>query len=70
MQANARLWRKGQRETVVVHHIICKGTIDENVMKSLQKKKSGQDELINAVKARIGGAANDKKGAVTAISSE
>lgn len=67
MQANARLWRQGQKETVVIHHIICKDTIDEEVMMSLQKKKSGQDELINAVKARIGGAANDKKGAVTTI---
>lgn len=70
MQANARLWRQGQRETVVIHHIICKDTIDEDVMEALKKKKSGQDELINAVRARIGGTANDKKGTVTAILSE
>lgn len=67
MQANARLWRQGQMNTVIIHHIICKGTIDEDVMKALKKKKSGQDELINAVKARIGGAANDKERAVTAL---
>jgi SNF2 family DNA or RNA helicase len=52
-QANARLWRQGQKETVVIHHIICKKTIDEQVMEVLQRKQSGQDALINAVKARI-----------------
>jgi SNF2 family DNA or RNA helicase len=55
MQANARLWRQGQTKNVIIHHIICTETIDEDVLKALQKKKSGQDELINAVKARIGG---------------
>lgn len=52
-QANARLWRQGQKETVIVHHIVSKGTIDEQVMNALQKKQTGQDALINAVKARI-----------------
>ena len=56
-QANARLWRQGQKNTVVIHHIICKGTIDEDVIKSLNKKESGQAALLNAVKARIGGVA-------------
>jgi SNF2 family DNA or RNA helicase len=59
-QANARLWRQGQKETVIIHHIVSKGTIDEQVMKALQKKRTGQDALINAVKARIGGGAYDK----------
>jgi SNF2 family DNA or RNA helicase len=58
-QANARLWRQGQKETVIIHHIITKGTIDEDVIKSLSKKEIGQDTLINAVKARIGGGVND-----------
>jgi SNF2 family DNA or RNA helicase len=52
-QANARLWRQGQKETVVIHHIVSKGTIDEQVMNTLQKKQVGQDSLIDAVKARI-----------------
>ena len=52
-QANARLYRQGQKETVVIHHIICSGTIDEQVAKALEKKQIGQNELINAVKARI-----------------
>lgn len=58
-QANARLWRQGQKETVVIHHIICKGTIDEDVIKSLSKKEIGQTALINSIKARIGGMADD-----------
>lgn len=58
-QANARLYRQGQKETVVIHHIICKGTIDEQVMKALQKKQVGQNELIKAVKARMGGISNE-----------
>ncbi|WP_035288025.1 DEAD/DEAH box helicase [Clostridium sp. KNHs214] len=58
-QANARLWRQGQKETVIIHHIVSKGTIDEQVMNALQKKQTGQDALINAIKARIGGGACD-----------
>lgn len=52
-QANARIHRQGQAKTVVVHHIITKGTVDENVMKSLNDKDTGQEALIRAVKARI-----------------
>jgi len=35
-QTNARLYRQGQNETVVIHHIIAKGTIDEDVMAALK----------------------------------
>lgn len=52
-QANARLWRQGQKETVIIHHLVSQGTIDEQVMNALQKKQTGQDALINAVKARL-----------------
>ena len=54
-QANARLWRQGQRETVVIHHLVVKGTMDEQVMQALKDKATGQDALLHAVKARIGG---------------
>ena len=51
-QTMARLWRQGQdSETVVVQHIITKGTIDERIMKVLIDKDATQDELIDAVKA-------------------
>lgn len=38
-QCNARLHRQGQTDTVVIHHIIAKGTIDEDVMAALQRKE-------------------------------
>lgn len=52
-QTNARLWRQGQADTVVIHHIISKDTIDEDVMAALRKKERTQADLINAVKARL-----------------
>lgn len=55
-QTNARLWRQGQKDTVVIHHIITKSTIDEDVMRALERKDKTQTALIDAVKARIGGA--------------
>lgn len=54
-QTNARLYRQGQKDTVVIYHIITKGTIDENIMKALKEKDIGQAALIDAVKAEIGG---------------
>ncbi|MEG1149596.1 MAG: DEAD/DEAH box helicase, partial [Niameybacter sp.] len=54
-QTNARLWRQGQNETVVIHHIITKGTIDEDVMKALKRKEKIQSDLIDAVKAKLKG---------------
>lgn len=52
-QANARLYRQGQKNTVVVHHIITKGTVDEKVMTALKNKDIGQASLMEAIKARI-----------------
>nr|DAQ88127.1 MAG TPA: Chromatin remodeling complex ATPase [Caudoviricetes sp.] len=52
-QTNARLYRQGQDSMVVIHHILTKGTIDEDVMKALKAKEKIQDALIESVKARI-----------------
>lgn len=53
-QTNARLWRQGQNaETVVIQHIVAKGTIDERILKVLSIKDSTQAALINAVKAEV-----------------
>lgn len=52
-QANARLHRQGQKQTVHVYHIIADDTVDERVMKALKSKTLTQDELMEAVKARI-----------------
>lgn len=52
-QTNARLYRQGQNETVIIHHIITKGTIDEDVMTTLTRKEETQASLIDAVKAKL-----------------
>lgn len=53
-QTNARLWRQGQQaETVVIHHIITRGTVDEDVMQSLSEKDRSQATLMRAVRARV-----------------
>ncbi len=53
-QTNARLWRQGQTaDTVVIQHIIAKGTIDEQIMKVLKSKDTTQAALITAVKAEV-----------------
>lgn len=54
-QLNARLWRQGQKNTVVIHHIVTKGTHDEDIIKALASKEANQSALIAAVKAQIGG---------------
>lgn len=53
-QANARLWRQGQSAgTVVIQHIVTKGTIDEQILRALQAKDKTQATLIEAVKADL-----------------
>lgn len=52
-QLNDRLWRQGQEHTVVIHHIISEGTIDEDIMSALARKDVGQNALRDAVKARL-----------------
>ena len=54
-QTNSRLYRQGQKDTVVIHHLITKNTIDEDIIKSLKRKDKTQEALMKAVKARIGG---------------
>ena len=60
-QLNARLWRQGQKQTVVIEHLITKGTVDEDILVSLEKKDETQESMISAVKARIGGKADESR---------
>ncbi len=53
LQSNARLHRQGQKESVIINHLLMKGTIDELVMTRLQRKNLSQKELIEAIKAQI-----------------
>lgn len=51
-QANARLYRQGQREAVIVNHLVATGTVDEQVIRSLRKKDVGQAALMAALRER------------------
>jgi SNF2 family DNA or RNA helicase len=53
LQANGRLDRQGQSESVIVHHLVAEETIDEDVMSALGRKSVGQEALLAALKARI-----------------
>lgn len=52
-QANARLPRPGQKESVIIHHLVCMDTIDEQVMAALSDKNAGQKTLLNALKGYL-----------------
>lgn len=53
-QTNARLWRQGQTaNTVIIHHLVSVGTIDEDIMKVLESKDRTQAAMMQAVKARL-----------------
>ena len=59
-QTVARLYRQGQKSgSVVVMHIIAKGTMDELVLRALKDKDMTQTRLIDAVKAKIKGVDHD-----------
>jgi len=51
-QANARLYRQGQEHTVIVHHLVAEGTVDEQVMGALKRKDTSQEALLAALKER------------------
>lgn len=52
-QANARLHRQGQKQKVIVHHLVVDGGRDEDVMKALEAKGETQEALMQSLKARI-----------------
>lgn len=52
-QANKRLHRQGQTEKVIIHHLVCEGTRDEDVMATLARKYDVQQFVMDSLKARI-----------------
>ena len=52
-QTNGRLYRQGQKNTVVIQHIVTKGSIDEQILKALERKNKTQEDLIEAVKTNL-----------------
>ncbi len=53
VQANARLHRQGQKETVIIHHLVSQGTRDADVIKALGRKDEAQQYMLDSLKARI-----------------
>lgn len=54
-QANARLDRQGQTQPVTIYLLCAAHTIDERICRALASKKKGQDAMLEAVRAEIGG---------------
>lgn len=52
-QTNARIYRQGQQQPCIIHHIITKDTVDEKILKALKQKDITQNALIEAVKVVI-----------------
>lgn len=52
-QANARLFRQGQKNTVFIHNLIIDGCRDVDVLEALQDKNNNQEALLESLKARI-----------------
>lgn len=45
-----RLWRQGQRNNIVIHQIIAKKTVDEAIVRAIDRKDDTQTRLLNAIK--------------------
>lgn len=61
-QANRRLHRQGQKQKVIIHHLVTKGTRDEDVLEALQRKENVQNWVMESLKARIRQIREEAKG--------
>lgn len=52
-QTEGRIYRQGQKETTVMHYLVTKGTVDEKIVRVLQKKGAEQDDLLDAVQLTL-----------------
>lgn len=48
-QANARIYRQGQLNKVVIYHLLAKGTVDQDMLKALKSKEVTQRDLLEAL---------------------
>lgn len=53
VQANKRLHRQGQKEKVIIHHLVSQETRDSDVMAALARKEDVQSYVLESLKARI-----------------
>lgn len=49
-QANARIYRQGQLNKVVIYHLLAKGTVDQDMLKALKSKEVTQRDLLEALR--------------------
>ena len=59
-QANARLHRQGQERPVTIYHLVCPGTIEDDMLNALTRKKGSQEALMDAIRYRISKYLNHK----------
>ncbi len=52
-QANARLYRQGQKNTVFIHNLVIDECRDIDVLNALENKNNNQEALLASLKARI-----------------
>ena len=53
IQTCGRLARQGQKCPVTIHHLITKDTIDERILRAIERKDMSEKELLSAVSAEI-----------------
>ena len=51
IQANARIYRQGQEQPVIIHHLTMSNSIDQHVVKVLEGKINIQEALLDALKS-------------------
>jgi SNF2 family DNA or RNA helicase len=51
-QLNRRVYRQGQTNTVVIHHIIARDTVDQTILDALQAKSSVAQAILNTLKGK------------------
>jgi len=54
LQLNGRLYRQGQKNHVVIHHLVMEDTVDEAVLKALESKNTVQKDLLDYIKQHGG----------------
>lgn len=52
-QTNARIYRQGQTEPVMIHHLLTDNTIDHRILNLIHDKSVTQENLLEAIKAEI-----------------
>lgn len=52
-QTNARIYRQGQTEPCIIHHVMTQGTIDSRILRAVNTKSTSQQDLLDAIEATI-----------------